>query len=203
MLEYSWLIIWQLHHCQGLSHACTCTNSPPNPPPIRLPHSMEQSSICSTVGPCWLSIWNIAMIPTNFLTLVQLSTSMSQFLYLQNRDSNDNLMELLTDRTRKSVCVYTHLLMSLSACTHTFVSVLMYMNVKKSMSSHHYFQLHSHTTGLFSPSPPVSTTPSSDSESLGGTIPAVLIGFHLHPGVSLVPAIRPVDYSATSREGNQ
>ena len=28
--------------------------------PSRLPHSTEQSSMCYTVGPCWLSILNIA-----------------------------------------------------------------------------------------------------------------------------------------------
>ena len=29
------------------------------PLPSRLPHNIEQSSLCSTVGPCWLSILNI------------------------------------------------------------------------------------------------------------------------------------------------
>ena len=29
--------------------------------PFRLLHSIEQSSLCSTVGPCWLSILNTAV----------------------------------------------------------------------------------------------------------------------------------------------
>ena len=34
----------------------------PQPPfPSRLPHNIEQSSICYTVVPCWLSFLNIAM----------------------------------------------------------------------------------------------------------------------------------------------
>ena len=31
------------------------------PLPSRLPHNIEQSSLCHTVGPCWLSILNIAV----------------------------------------------------------------------------------------------------------------------------------------------
>ena len=31
------------------------------PLPSRLPHNIEQSSLCYTVGPCWLSILNIAV----------------------------------------------------------------------------------------------------------------------------------------------
>ena len=31
------------------------------PLPSRLPHNIEQSSLCNTVGPCWLSISNIAV----------------------------------------------------------------------------------------------------------------------------------------------
>ena len=34
---------------------------PQTPLPSRLPHNTEQSSLCFTVGPCWLSILNIAM----------------------------------------------------------------------------------------------------------------------------------------------
>ena len=30
--------------------------------PSRLPHNIEQSSICYTVGPCWLSILNIECV---------------------------------------------------------------------------------------------------------------------------------------------
>ena len=32
---------------------------PQTPLPSRLPHNIEQSSMCSPVGPCWLSILNI------------------------------------------------------------------------------------------------------------------------------------------------
>ena len=42
-----------------LSHTYTCIHSPPTPVPSRLPHNIEQSSLCYTVGPCWLSILNI------------------------------------------------------------------------------------------------------------------------------------------------
>ena len=31
------------------------------PLPFRLPHNIEQSSMCYTVGPCWLYIFNIAV----------------------------------------------------------------------------------------------------------------------------------------------
>ena len=29
--------------------------------PSRLPHNIEQSSLCYTIGPCWLFILNIAV----------------------------------------------------------------------------------------------------------------------------------------------
>ena len=34
---------------------------PPKPPAIRAANSIEQSSLCWTVGPCWLSIINPAV----------------------------------------------------------------------------------------------------------------------------------------------
>ena len=34
---------------------------PQTPLPSRLPHNIEQSSLCYAVGPCWLSILNIAV----------------------------------------------------------------------------------------------------------------------------------------------
>ena len=34
---------------------------PQTPLPSRMPHNIEQSSVRYTVGPCWLSILNIAM----------------------------------------------------------------------------------------------------------------------------------------------
>ena len=42
-----------------LSHTYTCIHSPPTPFPSRLLHNIEQSSLCYTVDPCWLSILNI------------------------------------------------------------------------------------------------------------------------------------------------
>ena len=32
---------------------------PQTPLPSRLPHNIEQSSLCCTVGPCWLPMLNI------------------------------------------------------------------------------------------------------------------------------------------------
>ena len=47
---------------KGFSHTYTCIRSPPNSPlQSRLPHNIEQSSLCYTVSPCWLSILNTAM----------------------------------------------------------------------------------------------------------------------------------------------
>ena len=34
---------------------------PQTPLPSRLPHNVEQSSLCCTAGPCWLSILNTAL----------------------------------------------------------------------------------------------------------------------------------------------
>ena len=34
---------------------------PQTPVPSRLPHNIEQSSLCCAVGLCWLSILNIAV----------------------------------------------------------------------------------------------------------------------------------------------
>ena len=38
---------------------------PPNPLPSRLPHNTEQSSLCYTVSPCWLSILNQNILDVN------------------------------------------------------------------------------------------------------------------------------------------
>ena len=43
-----------------LSHTDACIHSPPSSLPSRLPRNIEQSSLYSPVGPCWLSILNIA-----------------------------------------------------------------------------------------------------------------------------------------------
>ena len=37
---------------KGLSY------TPQTPLPSRLPHNFEQSSLCGTVGPCWVSVLN-------------------------------------------------------------------------------------------------------------------------------------------------
>ena len=41
---------------------------PQTPLSSRLPHSIEQSSMCCTVGPCWLSVLNIAVCTFPFQT---------------------------------------------------------------------------------------------------------------------------------------
>ena len=45
---------------EGLGHTYTCIHLPQTPFPSRLLYKIEQSSLCSTVGPYWLSILNIA-----------------------------------------------------------------------------------------------------------------------------------------------
>ena len=42
---------------------------PQTPLPSRLPHDIEQSSLCCTVGPCWLSIFNITVSTPNTLII--------------------------------------------------------------------------------------------------------------------------------------
>ena len=55
---------------KGPSHTYTCTHSPPTPLPSRLPHNIEQSSMCYTVvDPCWLSILNLAMCTSDMYFL--------------------------------------------------------------------------------------------------------------------------------------
>ena len=47
---------------EGDSALCyTYLQSPQTPLPSRAPHNTEQSSMCHTVVPCWLSILNIAV----------------------------------------------------------------------------------------------------------------------------------------------
>ena len=43
----------------------------PLPLPLRLSHNVEQSSLCYTVGPCWLSILNIEMCSVQFSSVAQ------------------------------------------------------------------------------------------------------------------------------------
>ena len=59
-----------------------CLYSPPNSPPSRLPHNTEQSSLCYTAGPCWLSILNTAVctsIPHYHFPLPFPSATISSF----------------------------------------------------------------------------------------------------------------------------
>ena len=44
---------------------------PPNRLPLRMPHNIEHSSLCYTIGPCWLSILNTVMCNAN---VVQVSS---------------------------------------------------------------------------------------------------------------------------------
>ena len=53
---------------KGLSHTYTCTHSPPNSLPSRLPRNIEQSSMWYKVDPFWLSILNIAACTCPFQT---------------------------------------------------------------------------------------------------------------------------------------
>ena len=43
----------------------------PLPLPFRLSHNVEQSSLCYTVGPCWLSILNIEMCSVQLSSVAQ------------------------------------------------------------------------------------------------------------------------------------
>ena len=48
------------------SYVYTYLFFPQTPVPFRLPHNIEQSSLCYTVGPCWLSTLNTRVyIPTS------------------------------------------------------------------------------------------------------------------------------------------
>ena len=61
MLKYIQLACYGSFRCttKRLIHTYICIPSPPTPLPSRLPH-IEQSTLCYTLGPCWLSILNIA-----------------------------------------------------------------------------------------------------------------------------------------------
>jgi len=52
----------------AIAFSDTCIYSPPNFPPIQAATNIEQSSMCYTVGPCWLSILNIAVCTCPFQT---------------------------------------------------------------------------------------------------------------------------------------
>ena len=50
---------------ERLSHTYTCPHAPPNSSPISAANNFELSSLCYTVGPCWLSILNIGGVYVN------------------------------------------------------------------------------------------------------------------------------------------
>ena len=51
---------------------------PQTPLPSRLPHNVEQSSICYTVGPCWLSILRVAVCTCQEMNLFVIPTWLFQ-----------------------------------------------------------------------------------------------------------------------------
>ena len=65
------------------THVC---NLPQIPLPSRLPHDIEPSSLCYTVGPCWLSILNVVVhigrsqTPTLSLPLTFPAVTINSFL---------------------------------------------------------------------------------------------------------------------------
>ena len=64
ILECGWLtMLWQFQvDNEGIQpYIYTCIHSPPDSPSIQAATNIEQSSPCSTVGPCWLSILNTAV----------------------------------------------------------------------------------------------------------------------------------------------
>ena len=78
----------------------TCSHSPPNSLPSRLPHNIEQSSMCCTVGP-WLSILNLWRQPlvcslslTKWLLKVKLCSKPSRPCYLTQRKMCKSLNSL-------------------------------------------------------------------------------------------------------------
>ena len=51
---------------------------PHTPLPSRLPHNIEQSSICYTVGPCWLSIQRVSVCTCQEINLFLIPTWLFQ-----------------------------------------------------------------------------------------------------------------------------
>ena len=66
--------------------------------PSRLPHNIEQSSMCCIVGPCWLSVLNIAVTPC-FLHLVQ---QVNKDCHLPSCETGETLI-LLLEREEKGI----------------------------------------------------------------------------------------------------
>ena len=69
--RFRWMAEW-------LGNTYPCIHSPQTPLLCRLPLNSEQSSLCNTVGPCWLSILNIAnsLTPSSLLAT---KSSLSKF----------------------------------------------------------------------------------------------------------------------------
>ena len=60
ILACSWLtMLWSTQvHSRGTQPQASMH---PFSPPLRLPHNIEQSTMCCAIGPCWLSILSIAV----------------------------------------------------------------------------------------------------------------------------------------------
>ena len=58
------------------------SNPPQIPLPSRLPHNIEQSSLCYTIGPCWLSILNIAECTLDYYCFVGILGAQTWGLFL-------------------------------------------------------------------------------------------------------------------------
>ena len=59
-ISYQTVIVWHEQQRDSAVHI-QVSILPQTPLPSRLPHNIEQSSMCYTVGPYWLSILNIAV----------------------------------------------------------------------------------------------------------------------------------------------
>ena len=55
------------------------------PLPSRLPHNIEQRSLCCTEGPCWLSILNTAVCARASQTAVLITLTCSAYLCFRDK----------------------------------------------------------------------------------------------------------------------
>jgi len=72
---------------------------PPTPLPSRLPHHIEQSSLCCTVGSCWLGSlgWHVHT--------AMFKVDNHQLFYLGNCEKKKNLEETELRSVEKSSCI--------------------------------------------------------------------------------------------------
>ena len=68
---------------KGLSVHIRVSVLPQTPLPSRLPHNIEQGSLCYTVGPCWLTVLNIAVCISTFQYVYNIAVCMYPFPILQ------------------------------------------------------------------------------------------------------------------------